>query len=160
VKFFEVGQLPVVTPAWFQKEMTSCGMDAAAIPLWFLGSAEDLSVPAALYLEMPPSYTLFRHGHPCERFEVVIQGTLEVGDGRIAQPGDVFTAEPGELYGPHTTGPEGATTIEVFGHLEGMFRLLYEDESGSIIEADVRKGEIPPNYEPIPSLEGARSEGG
>lgn len=156
MKFFELGDLPDVTPAWFKREMDACGMDAAAIPLWFLGDNEDLSVPAALYLEMPPHYTLFRHGHPCERFEVVVQGTLDVGDGRIAKPGDIFTAAPGELYGPHTTGDDGATTIEVFGALEGMFRLLYENEDGKIVEADVRKGEIPPTYVAIPSLEGGR----
>jgi hypothetical protein len=27
---------------------------------------------------MPPGYVLFRHGHPCKRFEVVVQGTLEI----------------------------------------------------------------------------------
>jgi hypothetical protein len=158
MKFFPLGEPPDVTPGWFVAEMAECGMDAEAMPLWFLGDAQDLSVPAALLLEMPPNYTLFRHGHPCARFEVVVQGALDVGDGRIAKPGDIFTADAGTLYGPHKTGPEGATTIEVFGHLEGMFRLLYEGKNGWIIEADVRRGEVPPEYEAIPSLEGGRVE--
>jgi hypothetical protein len=152
MKFFPVGERPREVPEWFRKEMERVGMPAG-IPLWFLGDQEDLSVPAALYLEMPPGYTLFRHGHPCERFEIVIQGSLDVGDGRIAKPGDVFTAKPGELYGPHTTGPDGATTIEVFGHLDGMFRLLYEDDNGTVVEIDARKGQVAPDYVPIPSLD-------
>jgi hypothetical protein len=33
-----------------------------------------------------------------------------------------------------------------------MFRLLYEDADGSIREADTLKGEIPPDYVPLPTV--------
>jgi hypothetical protein len=151
MKFYPYGSYPTETPEWFVKALSGTGMDATKIPLWHLdNSIEDFSVPAAFFLEMPPDYTLFRHGHPCQRFEIVIRGSLDLGDGRIAKAGDTFTADPFTLYGPHTAGPEGCTTIEVFSALEGMFRLLYEDENGEMQEADARKGEVPPSYVPLP----------
>ena len=151
MKFYPLGAFPEQAPAWFSKVMEPMGSDASRIPVWHLGAAEDMSVPAAYLLRMPPGYVLFRHGHPCKRFEVVVQGTLEVGDGRIAHPGDAFTAEPGELYGPHTAGPEGCTTFEIFSALEGMFRVFTEDADGSIRESDILKGETPPGYVPLPT---------
>jgi hypothetical protein len=99
---------------------------------------------------MPPGYVLARHGHPCFRVEIVVQGSLDAGDGTIASVGDVFTAAPGELYGPHIAGDEGCTTIEIFSALDGMFRLLYEDSDGSIKEADIRRGEYPPDFMAFP----------
>jgi len=151
VKFYPLGEFPAEAPAWFSKIMEPLGADASRIPVWHLGTAEDFSVPAAFLLRMPPGYVLFRHGHPCKRFEVVVQGSLEIGDGRVARPGDTFTAEPGELYGPHTAGSEGCTTFEIFSALDGMFRVLYEGADGSILEADTLKGEIPPDYVPLPT---------
>jgi hypothetical protein len=126
-------------------------MKASGIPLWHLDNKDDMSNPAAFLLRMPPGYTLFRHGHPCQRFEVVIQGSLDVGDGRTATVGDIFTADAFTLYGPHTAGPEGCTTIEIFSEVEGMFRLLYEGPDGELIEANALKGEVPPDYVPLPN---------
>jgi hypothetical protein len=98
-------------PAWVTEELAAYGLDAAAIPFWLLGQAEDFAVPAAFLLEMPPHYVLGRHGHPCARFEVVVKGSLHIGDGRLAGPGDVLTAPAGTLYGPHTAGPEGCMSL-------------------------------------------------
>jgi hypothetical protein len=103
--------------------------------------------PAVVVLEMPPSYVLFRHAHICHRFEVVVKGSLEAG-GRILRPGDVMTARPGEMYGPHTAGPEGCTTVEVFGSLEGVFRVLTETPDG-VREFDFRTGDLPEDYQPL-----------
>jgi len=152
MKFYAFGSFPDEAPEWFAAAVAPMGADAARMPVWHLGTAQDWSVPAAYLLRMPPGYRLFRHGHPCTRFEVVVQGSLDVGDGRTAHPGDIFTAEPGELYGPHVAGPEGCTTIEIFGEIEGMFHVLYEAADGSIAEADFRKGELPPDYEPLPTV--------
>lgn len=103
--------------------------------------------PAVVVLEMPPNYVLFRHAHVCHRFEVVLAGSLEAA-GRILRPGDVMTARPGEMYGPHTAGPEGCTTVEVFGSLEGVFRVLADSPDG-VREFDFRKGEFPEDYQPL-----------
>jgi hypothetical protein len=108
---------------------------------------ESWDAPAAVVLEMPPNYVLFRHAHICHRFEVVVKGTLEAG-GRRLGPGDVMTARPGEMYGPHTAGPDGCTTVEVFGTLEGVFRVLSDSRDG-VREFDFRLGELPEDYQPL-----------
>jgi hypothetical protein len=151
VEFYPLGTFPSEAPRWFGEALAGSAIPGAVMPVWLLDKTEDMSAPAAFLLRMPPGYRLFRHGHPCERFEVIVQGSLDVGDGRTAKPGDIFTAEAGALYGPHTAGPEGCTSIEVFSAVEGMFRLLYEDEQGRIAEADVRRGEFPPEYIPLPA---------
>jgi len=107
----------------------------------------DASAPAVVLLKMPPGYRLFRHAHICHRFEVVVKGTLEA-NGRMLGPGDVMTARPGELYGPHTAGPDGCTTAEVFGSLEGVFRVLAEGPDGPR-EYDFLAGESPDDYVPL-----------
>jgi hypothetical protein len=149
MEYFPFGAAPSQLPEWLQTSLAGTALGGASMPLWMLDTTEDLSVPAAFMLKMPPGYRLFRHGHPCERFEVVVQGSLDVGDGRTAEAGDVFTALAGTLYGPHTAGPEGCTTIEIFSALEGIFRVLYEGPEGELLEADVRNGELPPDYEPL-----------
>jgi hypothetical protein len=108
---------------------------------------ESWDAPAVVMLEMPPNYVLFRHAHICHRFEVVVRGSMEAG-GRTLRPGDVMTARPGELYGPHVAGPEGCTTAEVFGSLEGVFRVISDTPDGRR-EFDFRKGEFPEDYEPL-----------
>ena len=149
MEHFPFGTTPGELPQWLQESLAGTVLAGATMPLWMLDTTEDLSAPAAFMLKMPPGYRLFRHGHRCERFEVVVQGTLDVGDGRTAVAGDVFTAPAGTLYGPHTAGPDGCTTIEIFSALEGMFRVLYEGPGGELLEADVRKGELPPDYIPL-----------
>ena len=107
----------------------------------------DGDAPAVVLLEMPPHYVLFRHAHICHRVEVVVRGSLDAG-GRTLRPGDVMTAGPGELYGPHVAGPEGCTTAEVFGSLEGVFRVISETGDGPR-EFDFRTGEAPTDYQPL-----------
>ena len=168
--FFPFGTFPSSYPTWYVEGLAKVGLNADSTNMWLLGEnregEEGWSWPAAHFLPMPPGYTLFRHGHPCFRFEVVIQGSLELGDGRIAKVGDTFTAKPGELYGPHTAGPDGCTTIEFFSRLEAAYTLLYEGPDGEILEADVRKGEMPPTYVPmerdadmLPEITAQRSSG-
>jgi hypothetical protein len=108
---------------------------------------ESSESPAVVMLEMPPNYALFRHAHICHRFEVAVKGSLEAG-GRILRPGDVMTARPGEMYGPHTAGPEGCTTVEVFSSLAGVFRVISETQDGAR-EFDFRTGELPEDYQPL-----------
>ncbi|HMK99866.1 MAG TPA: hypothetical protein VK428_06725 [Acidimicrobiales bacterium] len=116
--------------------------------LYVLGrGGDDLAAPAVVVLEMPPGYVLFRHAHVCHRFEVVVKGSM-TADGEVLGPGDVMTAAPGEFYGPHVAGPEGCTTVEVFGTLDGVFRVLAESGSGPK-EYDFRTAELPPEYLPI-----------
>jgi hypothetical protein len=120
--------------------------DTEGTRLFVLGDTDDWTAPAVVILDMPPGYTLFRHAHTCERFEVIVRGSLEV-DGELVGPGHVMTAAPGEFYGPHLAGPDGCQTAEVFSNLEGVFRILVEQPDGSVREYDARKGELPPDFE-------------
>jgi hypothetical protein len=151
MQYYPFGTAPTQYPDWYAEPLAAAGIDPAHSSTWILSANPDETrgdSPSAYLLTMQPGYVLFRHGHPCFRFEVIIQGSLEIGDGRTATVGDVFTAEPGELYGPHTAGPEGCTTIEFFSRLEAAYTLLYEGPDGEVAVADVRKGEVPPDYQP------------
>ena len=79
---------------------------------FLLGDKKD-NPPTVVALRMGPGWVLPRHAHACQRFEIVVQGRLDVGE-RILQPGDVMISEPGVAYGPHIAGPEGCTTFEIF----------------------------------------------
>src|SRR5256885_10534051 len=104
-------------------------------------NGQDADAAAVVVLEMPPSYVLFRHAHICHRFEVVVKGSLEA-DGRVLRPGDVMTATPGQMHGPHIAGPDGCTTAEVFGSLEGVFRVIANAADGAR-EFDFRTDDLP-----------------
>lgn len=97
---------------------------------WFpMGDEDDDDVPMAHILHMKPGYVIKRHAHPCERFEVVLRGSIHA-DGQTLVPGDIMTAHPNEFYGPKTAGPDGCTTLEVFATIRGSFTRVTEDENG------------------------------
>lgn len=144
------GILDVEAPRWGREpaSVTDGPSRGEGTRVFVLGEdPADAEAPAVVLLEMPPHYVLFRHAHICHRFEVVVRGSLQAG-GRTLGPGDVMTARPGELYGPHVAGPEGCTTAEVFGSLEGVFRVLSETADG-LREYDFRRGEAPDDYQPL-----------
>lgn len=94
-----------------------------------LGDPLAEQTPVALVLDMPAGYELGRHAHPCERFEVVVRGSIQVGD-RTLGPGSVMIAGPNELYGPKTAGPDGCTTVEVFATMSGTYMRVTEGPDG------------------------------
>ena len=110
-------------------------MTEAAIPLGLrlsyfpVGDPTQKETSTALILEMPPGYVLRRHAHDCHRVEVVVKGSIDVGD-RVLYPGDVMVVGPGEMYGPHTAGPEGCTSVEIFGSQAGVGRVTYDTPNG------------------------------
>jgi anti-sigma factor ChrR (cupin superfamily) len=99
------------------------------LSLHVLGLPTDDNAPAALVFKMPPNFELPRHAHVCQRFEIVVEGSIQVGD-RTLHPGDIMTAEPDEPYGPHIAGPEGCTTLEVFSTLRGAYVILFDTPDG------------------------------
>ena len=101
------GILDVEAPRWGREpaSVTDGPSRGEGTRVFVLGEdPADAEAPAVVLLEMPPHYVLFRHAHICHRFEVVVRGSLQAG-GRTLGPGDVMTARPGELYGPHVAGP-------------------------------------------------------
>jgi hypothetical protein len=96
-----------------------------------LGEPDDEDAPAAAIMRMPPNYVISRHAHTAERLEVIVAGSLDVGD-RVLGPGDVMQARIEEPYGDHTAGPEGCTTLEIFGKLSGLHQLNFATPGGSV----------------------------
>jgi ChrR-like protein with cupin domain len=111
---------------------------------YFLLGADDESTPTAIVFQMEPGFVINRHAHEAARFEVVVKGSIDVGD-RVLHPGDVMTAEAGELYGPKVAGPDGCTTIEVFSTRLGAEATLYELTDGTTVRRDLLAGEPLPD---------------
>ena len=102
----------------------------ARISFFPLGDSESDASPICVVFEMQPGYVIQRHAHPCERFEIVVRGSISAGD-RTLVPGDVMIAGNGEVYGPKVAGPEGCTTVEVFANAPGAYMRIAE--SGGVL---------------------------
>jgi len=89
-------------------------VEGGGVAYFLMGERED-NPPTVVALRMAPGWILPRHSHDCYRFEVVVQGTLDVGD-RVLKVGDVMISEPNVPYGPHVAGAEGCTTFEIFSN--------------------------------------------
>jgi hypothetical protein len=111
---------------------------------YFLMGPDHEDTPTAVIFEMDPGFIIPRHAHESERFEVIVRGSLDVGD-RILHVGDVMTAREGEFYGPKVAGPEGCTTVEVFSTRRGAEATLYELVDGSQVRRDLLVGEPRPD---------------
>jgi hypothetical protein len=103
---------------------------------------EGRSVPRILILDMQPGFVINRHYHDCERFEMIVKGSLYSGDGML-HVGAVMTAHAGELYGPKVAGPEGCMSVEVFAETSDP---VFELDDGSLFFLNPTSGqELPKN---------------
>jgi hypothetical protein len=117
------------SPAFLRPLQDACDPFGIRIVHFLLGPADNPDTSAAAILEMPPGYELPRHAHNCERFEVIVKGSLQVGEDTL-YPGDVATSAALEMYGPHIAGPDGCTTVEVFGALRGVGHTIFDTPDG------------------------------
>jgi len=99
--------------------------------MYVMGDPTDEKAPTALIFTMPPGYVLPAHAHLCERFEIILEGTMTVDDVELG-PGDVMIARSGEVYGPHIAGPQGCRTLEMFSTLAGAHHQLYSTPDGLV----------------------------
>ena len=106
------------------------------VSYFVMGEPKD-NAPTVVALRMAPNWVLPRHARDCYRFEVVVQGTLDVGE-RILKVGDVMVSEPNIFYGPHVAGPEGCTTFEIFSNHAASHEAIL-DLAGSRVKFDVSK---------------------
>jgi hypothetical protein len=137
-------------PEWLKKVFPMLDTTENGIAMYVLGPEEKgWDAPAVSVLEMEPNYTLFKHAHPCYRFEIICRGEMTNEHGVVLKPGDVMFTPPMEAYGPHTAGPEGCVTLEVFAELGDAMRVFTDDKDGNFREFDARKGEIPEQFDPI-----------
>jgi anti-sigma factor ChrR (cupin superfamily) len=130
-------QAPERFRALFEK-VQSFGLRASYFPL---GDPDKDTTPVAVVVEMPPGFTIMRHAHPCDRFEVIVRGTLKDGD-RTLRPGDVMTSKAHEMYGPKTAGKDGCTTIEVFGTAPGVTQRIEERPDGRVETVDLTQLDV------------------
>lgn len=96
-----------------------------------LGDPEDERTPVGVFVEYPPNHVLPRHSHDCKRMEVVVRGSVEV-DGYWLGAGDIWVSDANEFYGPHTMGPEGATTLEL-ATVRGARTLTFDTPNGPLV---------------------------
>lgn len=122
-------------------KMPAIGQRTGYIPL---GDPENPATPGVVMLYMKPRNVLVRHAHSCERFETVVRGSLYVGD-TVLHPGDLMTASPYEFYGPHTAGPEGVLTCEVFSSFAASYTPIYELPDGTLKMFNWIEGDEPPD---------------
>jgi hypothetical protein len=111
-------------------------MDGISISVYELGKAAD-NAPVMTALRMAPGYVLPRHAHDCYRLEIVMQGSIDVGNGRILKQGAVMMSEPLTLYGPHISGHEGCVTLEIFSTHKASHTTYIEAPSGELVECDL-----------------------
>jgi hypothetical protein len=116
-------------PELLRPLQAACQPFGLRIRHFVMGDADDAATPTAAVLEMPPGYVLPRHAHPCERLEVIVAGSLQAGDD-VLVPGDVMATPAGEMYGPHTAGPGGCTTVEIFSSITGNGNITLDTEDG------------------------------
>lgn len=116
------------------KELEHLEGGLSGLAYFLLGERKD-NPPTVVALRMGPGWVLPRHAHDCYRFEIVVQGALDVGE-RVLKPGDVMISEPGIAYGPHVAGPEGCTTFEIFSNHKASYVALLDMPEGRV-ECDV-----------------------
>lgn len=95
-----------------------------------LGDPDAPGTPAVMTLDFPPGFEIERHAHRSHRFEMIVKGSMLVGDGKMLHAGDVMVAGDEEQYGPHVAGPHGCTTVEVFTSLAATHQILLERAGG------------------------------
>jgi hypothetical protein len=98
---------------------------------FIMGKPADNS-PTVVCLRLAAGEKLSRHRHDCHRFEIIVQGSLTTDDGRVVGVGNVMTSEPNVAYGPHTAGPEGCTSFEIFSNHEASYQLQLETKDGPV----------------------------
>lgn len=122
-------------PEEFRNIIEEEGVDDLNLSYFELGKRED-NAPAVISLRMAPGYVLPRHTHNCYRFEIVVRGSLDIGD-RVLTPGSIMISEPGVLYGPHVAGPEGCVTFEIFSTHDASHATMVEGAAGELEVCDL-----------------------
>lgn len=100
------------------------------IAYFTMGEIKD-DPPTIVCLRLAPGEVLSRHRHDCHRFEIIVQGSLYNGE-RWLKAGDVMTSAPNIPYGPHTAGPEGSTSFEIFSNHRASYSLQLETPQGPV----------------------------
>jgi anti-sigma factor ChrR (cupin superfamily) len=120
-----------VPAPYLQPLVDNClAFDGMGYRLFALGDPDDPETPAVVLFRAPPGYVLPRHSHDCERFEVVVEGSLTDEHGEVLTPGSIATAGPAQMYGPSVAGPGGYISAELFSRLAGAYQITWDAKGG------------------------------
>jgi hypothetical protein len=87
------------------------GVKTAVLDMEGLDGASAAAV--VLAIEYPPNFRLPAHQHVSGHVEVILGGSLQVGD-HWEHPGDIRIVPAHRSYGPLLSGPEGCKALEYF----------------------------------------------
>src|SRR5438045_1690818 len=85
-------------PEGYAEALAASGVRDIRLSHFFLGP-DTADTPKIVVLDMEPGFVLPRHAHGCERFEVIVRGSLWLGEQELPA-GTIMTARAGEFYGP------------------------------------------------------------
>ena len=120
---------------WFEADKFGL-MDNIRTSSLVLGNLD--TSPRIVVMDMGPAFLIPRHSHGCERYEMIVTGSLYSGE-EVFHPGDIMLAHADEVYGPKMAGPEGCMTVEVFER-DDTAASAYELDDGTIFHRAVGQG--------------------
>jgi quercetin dioxygenase-like cupin family protein len=88
----------------------------------------DAEAVVMLAVEFAPNFYTAAHQHVTGHIEVVLEGSIQVGD-RLEVAGDIRITPANVSYGPLTSGPEGCKLLEIFPNRDSILPLAdFPDE--------------------------------
>jgi hypothetical protein len=116
------------SPEW-RRPIIERGRQVGTTNTYFvLGNKDDRDAPSAVIVRFAPDAVIVHHSHPCERMEIVIQGSPTVGD----KPGDVTKSGANEMYGPRYPGPDGSTSVKISSTARDSELITYATPRGDV----------------------------
>ena len=94
-----------------------------------------------LAIEYPPNFRLPAHQHVSGHVEVILEGSLQVGD-RWESPGDIRVVPARSSYGPLVSGPEGCKALEYFPDRAAMFAEMDDPAELAALLGDTDPAEL------------------
>jgi hypothetical protein len=86
--------------------------------LFGLGDSDDADAPTFVITRLPARGVLPPHYHESTFVDIVVQGSVKVGD-KWYHPGDVRCLAWGVKYGPSEAGDDGVTLLEFYADGRG-----------------------------------------
>jgi anti-sigma factor ChrR (cupin superfamily) len=110
-----------------------------------LATEEEAGQPEVVMLaiEFAPGFSVAPHQHPTGHIEVVLEGSLYIGD-HLERAGDVRVSPPHESYGPLVAGPDGCKCLEIFSDRRAVLPIVDDPTAAATHAGDANhlKGKL------------------